>query len=55
MKTPKLGIVIPLKSKMASRNWDVTTVTLQFTIDSILNQTDARYEVAVVVHEKPDF
>lgn len=51
----KLGIVIPLKSKMASRNWDATTGALQFTIDSILNQTDDRYEVAVVGHEKPYF
>lgn len=49
----KLGIVIPLKSKVISRNWDVTVAALVETLNSIVNQTNDNYCVAVVGHDIP--
>lgn len=53
MNSPKLGIVIPLKSKTTSRNWNTTTEALRLTLNSVLNQTDSRFEIAIAGHEKP--
>lgn len=51
----KLGIVIPLKSKQVSKNWQVTCDNLQSTVRSIECQTDQDFESVVVGHECPDF
>ena len=51
----KLGIVIPLKSKLVSRNWDLTCDNLLRTLGSIQNQSDHCYRVVVVGHEMPSF
>ncbi len=50
----KLGIVIPLKSKLASRNWSVTSACLEQTVKCIERQTSSNWEAIVVGHDKPD-
>ncbi|OZG73423.1 hypothetical protein BTA51_10380 [Hahella sp. CCB-MM4] len=50
----KLGIVIPLKSKQVSRNWQVTCESLKKTVGSLLNQTNTNFDFIVVGHECPD-
>lgn len=49
----KLGIVIPLKSKTISRNWETTVSALVSTLNSVINQTYDNYSVVVVGHEIP--
>ena len=49
------GIVIPLKSKKISRDWNVTSGTLERTINSVLAQTDGDFIVVVAGHDKPEF
>lgn len=49
----KLGIVIPLKPKQISRDWEVTTQSLINTLSSIQNQVNKNFEVVVVGHEIP--
>ena len=49
----KLGIVIPLKSKAASRNWNVTCQSLKLTIQSIIGQTSQEFYAIIVGHDKP--
>lgn len=51
----RLGIVIPLKSKAASRNWSITCTSLEDTIRSIDNQTSNNFEAIIVGHETPNF
>ncbi|MEP7702668.1 hypothetical protein [Paraglaciecola sp. 25GB23A] len=51
----KLGIVIPLKSKQISRDWKITSDTLQQSLESLKNQTLQNFEVMVVGHECPTF
>jgi hypothetical protein len=51
----KLGIVIPLKSKIVSKDWGGVCQALQATIKSIEGQTSKQYECIVVGHERPDF
>lgn len=48
-----LGIVIPLKSKKVSENWELTSKLLEETILSIRNQSSDAYKVVVVGHEEP--
>jgi hypothetical protein len=50
-----VGIVIPLKSKKISRDWQVTCQSLHATLRSIENQTNRSFTAIVVGHEKPDF
>jgi len=50
-----LGIVIPLKSKLVSNNWDVVCNSLEKTMSSINNQISDQYKVIVVGHECPAF
>jgi hypothetical protein len=49
-----LGIIIPLKSKKVSENWQITSDLLYQTILSILGQTSYEYKIIVVGHEKPE-
>ncbi|MCG7638522.1 MULTISPECIES: hypothetical protein [unclassified Alteromonas] len=50
-----VGIVIPLKSKKISRDWQVTCQSLHATLSSIENQTNRSFTAIVIGHEKPDF
>jgi hypothetical protein len=50
-----LGIVIPLKSKQISKNWEITSRSLQRTLNSIVQQTQSNFQVVVCGHDKPDF
>ncbi|WNC72542.1 hypothetical protein RGQ13_00790 [Thalassotalea psychrophila] len=49
----KYGIVVPLKSKTISKNWDITIASLTATLSSIKNQLVKNYRVIVVGHEFP--
>jgi hypothetical protein len=51
----RLGIVIPLKSKKVSKNWQVTCDNLLLTINSITNQTLQEFSLVIVGHERPIF
>ncbi|MBA6352879.1 hypothetical protein [Colwellia sp. BRX9-1] len=51
----KFGIVIPLKSKKISRDWQVTCDALKNTINSIVNQSDSMFTVIVAGHDCPLF
>ena len=50
----KLGIVIPLKSKAISKNWDVTVNSLIATLKSVFAQNSTDFIVAVAGHEIPE-
>jgi hypothetical protein len=51
----KIGIVIPLKAKVISKNWQQVCQSLQQTVGSVLNQKSKEYRVAVVGHDCPSF
>lgn len=51
----KIGIVIPLKSKAASKKWDTTCDSLEDTVRSIDNQTSNQFEAVIVGHDCPEF
>lgn len=51
----KIGIVIPLKAKVVSKNWDIVEAALQKTLNSVLKQTSSSFQVAVIGHDCPDF
>jgi len=51
----KLGIVIPLKAKSVSRNWEATTTALHRTLCSVRQQSHASFEAIVVGHDRPQF
>ncbi len=51
----KLGIVIPLKAKSASRNWEATTTALHRTLCSVRQQSQASHEAIVIGHDRPQF
>ncbi len=55
MTFSKLGIVIPLKAKAVSMDWEVVSSALRQTIDSVLNQSNTAFECVVVGHDKPAF
>nr|WP_297348007.1 hypothetical protein [uncultured Glaciecola sp.] len=50
-----IGIVIPLKSKSVSQDWDTTCKNLFDTLNTVIAQSNDSYEVVVVGHEKPIF
>lgn len=50
-----LVIVIPLKSKKVSKNWEQVEICLQKTIKSIENQKNKNFITIIVGHEKPSF
>jgi hypothetical protein len=49
-----LAFVIPLRSKVSSRNWTLEVRLLERTIQSILNQTDPHFNIYLVYTDKPD-
>lgn len=49
----KVGIVIPLKAKVVSKSWHVTTDNLKLTLNSINNQSSNLFECVVVGHDYP--
>ena len=51
----KFGIVIPLKSRRISRDWNVTSAALEATLESIKHQTNSNFVVAIAGHDCPDF
>ncbi|MDB4695144.1 glycosyltransferase family 2 protein [bacterium] len=51
----KLGIVIPLKAKSASRNWQATTTALHRTLRSVRQQSHPAFEAIVIGHDRPCF
>ncbi|HET8800076.1 MAG TPA: hypothetical protein VFN01_02725 [Marinobacter sp.] len=51
----KLGIVIPLKSKLVSKNWEVTCENLKTTLLSVEAQSCQNFRCVVVGHELPNF
>lgn len=51
----KIGIVIPLKSKAVSKNWNTTCENLKSTVNSVSNQTSNLFECVVIGHDCPDF
>ncbi len=50
-----LGIIVPLKSKKISRDWQITSEALESTINAILSQSNENYVVVVVGHDCPEF
>jgi hypothetical protein len=50
----KLGIILPLKSRLVSRDWDVVSSCLVATLRSLENQSCCHWRAVVVGHEKPD-
>lgn len=51
----KIAIVIPLKAKKVASNWQTVESRLFTTLNSITRQTDKRYCVCVVGHDRPTF
>lgn len=51
----KIGIVIPLKAKVISKNWEQVCQSLQQTLSSVQNQKSQQYRVSVVGHDCPVF
>lgn len=51
----KIGIIIPLKSKLVSKDWNITCQNAEATVSSVLRQKDKSFEAVLVGHEKPDF
>ncbi len=50
----KLGIIIPLKSKKISKDWQVTSLSLANTLNSLINQTLNSYTAIVIGHDIPE-
>lgn len=51
----KLGIVIPLKAKKVSENWETVCKNLWLTINALENQTCESFTWRVIGHDKPTF
>lgn len=49
-----IGVVIPLKSRVAAKDWRVTCNALQCTVNSLSQQVSKNYRAVVVGHERPD-
>ena len=54
-RIPRVGIIIPLRAKCNSRNWDETSFALKRTLDSIAWQTSREFDCILVGHEPPTF
>jgi hypothetical protein len=48
-----LVFVIPLKSPLASSNWEKVSQLFEITLKSVCNQTSDKFQVIVVCHQKP--
>lgn len=51
----KIGILVPLKARCISNDWEVTCRNLELTVASILNQSCSSYHAVVVGHDCPQF
>jgi hypothetical protein len=51
----KIGIVIPLKAKVISKNWEHVCDSVKQTVNSVLNQQCQKFRVAVIGHDCPAF
>jgi hypothetical protein len=49
-----LTFILSMRARALSRNWDHHTWLLERTLDSILAQTDPRFNAVVVCHDIPD-
>src|SRR5690606_1514090 len=49
-----LAFVIPLISKQYCRDWNRACTMLSRVIQALYRQTDDRFEIIVVCHDKPD-
>ena len=49
-----LTFIISMRARALSKDWSHHTQLLEWTVDSILAQTDPRFEVVVVCHDVPD-
>ncbi|WP_435625415.1 glycosyltransferase family A protein [Flagellimonas sp.] len=49
-----LTFVVPVKSKIATLDWDKFSPLFERTLKSICNQTDTNFKVVVVCHEIPE-
>ncbi|WP_029917874.1 glycosyltransferase family A protein [Pelobacter seleniigenes] len=50
-----LGIIIPIKAKQVSRDWNITCHSLEATLASLYNQADHDFVVVIAGHDVPDF
>lgn len=50
----KVGIVIPLKAKLVSKNWQEVCASVARTVHSVLNQSSNNFAVAVIGHDCPE-
>lgn len=48
-----IGFVVPIKSKLISRNWDLDNLLLERTVRSICSQTDNNFKLIIVYNEVP--
>lgn len=48
-----LAVIIPLKPKKNSTDWEKDSIYLNNTLQSVLNQTNDNYHVFVILHELP--
>jgi len=46
--------IVPIKARSTTKQWDFTCYLLEKTLFSILRQTDSRFAVVVVGHDRPD-
>jgi hypothetical protein len=46
--------IVPFISKQVCKDWNLATVLLQGTLDSIANQSDQRFRIIVACHEIPE-
>lgn len=50
----KIAIVIPLKAKSVSNDWDTVQENLKLTLQAVANQTSNEFSALVVGHDKPE-
>jgi hypothetical protein len=49
-----LAFIVSMRARALSRDWQYHTWLLQRTVDSILAQTDSRFEIAIGCHDIPE-
>ena len=49
-----ISFLIPLRSKITSKNWDLTQHLLNNTLKSVFNQIDPEFRVFIACHELPE-
>ena len=46
--------LIPLRSKISSKNWDIISKLFNNTIKSVCNQTDPNFKIILAYHDLPE-